>query len=340
MRLPVPVSAMTGDGYGESRMNDHAARPSNTAPVLATHRSGYRSEATGGGPDRHAVALRLSLALVAAGVLAQIAYPLLSGAPLRTATVLSVLILAAAAVVHAGAGWGSRGALIVPAVAGGLGLAAETIGVHTGFPFGAYAYADTLGPRLAGVPLLVPLAWTMLAYPCLLLGRRLARRLAERFEQDHRRALTAVTGGIGLAGWDLFLDPQMVAQGHWSWAHPMPALPGVPGVPLTNYAGWLLVSVLMIAALDLALPQLPGDLAQTHTSRPPLLQDHRGSGGELIPAAVLAWTWCGSAVGNLVFFGRPWVALYGGLVMGLVVLPYLLLVRATASPHPQTTEDQ
>jgi uncharacterized membrane protein len=291
-------------------MNDHAAGPNSAASVLATD----RSETTGASPDRRGVALRASLALVVTGVLAQIAYPLLSGAALRAATVLSVLLLAGASVLHAGAVWGRRGALLVPAVAGGLGLGAETIGVHTGFPFGTYAYADTLGPRLAEVPLVVPLAWTMLAYPCLLLGRRLAGQLS-----TGRPVVTALTGGLGLAAWDLFLDPQMVAQGHWSWAYPTPALPGVPGVPLTNYAGWLLVSILMIATLDAVLPR----------SAP----DHRRS-RELIPAAVLAWTWCGSALGNLVFFGRPWVALYGGLAMGVVVLPYLLLVRTAGIAHP------
>ena len=41
-----------------------------------------------------------------------------------------------------------------------------------------------------------------------------------------------------LASWDLFLDPQMVDAGHWRWSDPSPALPGVPTVPLTNYAGW------------------------------------------------------------------------------------------------------
>ena len=307
------MSPVTGDGYGVSRMSEPATGPNWAASALAPP----RSAATGAGPDRHAVALRASLALVGAGVLAQIAYPLLSGAALRAATVLSVLLLAAASVVHAGAVWGRRGALLVPAVAGGLGLAAETIGVHTGFPFGTYSYADTLGPRLAGVPLVVPLAWTMLAYPCLLLGRRLAQ---------HRPARVSVIGGLGLAGWDLFLDPQMVAQGHWSWAHPAPALPGVPGVPLTNYAGWVLVSVLMIAVLDRVLPRDPARI------EPRFGQDHQGR-AELVPAAILAWTWCGSAVGNVVFFDRPWVALYGGLVMGVVVLPYLILVRTAAASN-------
>src|SRR3954447_8058737 len=247
-------------------MNDHAAGPRNGASVLATD----RSDGTGARPGRRAVALRASAVLAGAGVLAQIAYPLLSGSALRAATVLSVLLLAAASVLHAGASWGRRGAVLVPAVAGGLGLAAETVGVHTGFPFGSYAYTDTLGPRLAGVPLLVPLPWTMLGYPCLLLGRRLGRPLTAGPAVG-----TALLGGVALAGWDLFLDPQMVAQGHWSWAHPTPALPGVPGIPLTNYAGWLLVSVLMIATLDAVLPagpDRPGEPARTgrtaRTGRP------------------------------------------------------------------------
>ena len=34
----------------------------------------------------------------------------------------------------------------------GGGLLAEAVGVHTGFPFGAYAYSGTLGPELLGVP--------------------------------------------------------------------------------------------------------------------------------------------------------------------------------------------
>jgi len=46
-----------------------------------------------------------------------------------------------------------------------------------------------------------------------------------------------------------------------------------------------------------------------------------------VPAAVLAWTWAGSTLGNLAFFDRPWVALYGGLAMGALVVPYLASLR-------------
>jgi putative membrane protein len=124
-------------------------------------------------------------------------------------------------------------------------------------------------------------------------------------------------GAWTLTAWDLFLDPQMVAEGHWVWAHPTPALPGVPGVPLTNYAGWLLVATVLTAALDRALPDGPG------------------TAGPAAPALLLGWTWIGSAVGNLAFFGRPAVAGYGAVALGVTVLPYLLSLR-TRPRHGST----
>jgi uncharacterized membrane protein len=256
---------------------------------------------------------RLVTGLVTAGVLTQISYPLTSGSVLRVVTIVSVLLLTSAGVLHAALRWSVRHAVVLVLVAGGIGLLAETAGVHTGYPFGEYLYTDRLGPKLAGVPVLVPLAWSMIAYPALLLGRRLGSGPAG----SPNRLRTVLLGGIALASWDLFLDPQMIAQGAWRFADPQPGLPGVPGIPLTNFAGWLLVALVMTAALDRALPARP--IRRTHWEWP--------------AAAILTWTWLGSAVGNLVFFGRPWVAVYGGLVMGLTVLPYLLrLARAAEAP--------
>lgn len=250
--------------------------------------------------------LRLAAGLLAVlTVLSQIAYPLTDGEPRRQLTVVTVLLFATACVMHAVATRGSLWGLGLVALAGGLGLGAEAIGVRTGVPFGEYAYAGTLGPQVSGVPLLVPLAWVMMAYPCLLLGRRLARVAARRSRRPRPSSLVVIaTGGFALASWDLFLDPQMVAAGHWTWATPSPALPGVPGVPITNFGGWLLVALLMMAALQTVLPA-------------------GRSGYEGVPGALLAWTWAGSALGNAVFFDRPWVALWGGAAMGLVVVPYL-----------------
>jgi uncharacterized membrane protein len=255
---------------------------------------------------------RVAAALGALTVLAQIAYPLTGGETLRLLTIGTVLLFAAASLVHATATRGPVAGLVLLVVAGGIGLTAEATGVRTGVPFGEYSYTRSLGPRVLDVPLIVPLAWVMMAYPCLLLGRRLARWYAggpgpPRARRGGRRsaAVVVLTGGLTLAAWDLFLDPQMVAAGHWTWAHPSPGLPGLPGIPLTNYAGWVVVALLLMAVLHLTFPE---------ARRAP----------EGVPGALLAWTWAGSTVGNAVFFGRPSVAVWGGTVMGALVVPYLL----------------
>jgi uncharacterized membrane protein len=242
----------------------------------------------------------LAGALTGAAVLSQVAHPLLRGEPLRRTTIGSVAAFSAAALLDAGHRGGARGAVTTLAVAGGLGLLAEAVGTRTGRPFGRYRYAGTLGPQVLDVPVVVPLAWTMLAQPAVQLGRRLARN-----QPGRRRDVVAVaTAAWTLASWDLFLDPQMTAAGHWTFTEPRPHLPGVPGIPLSNYAGWLLTAAVMCTALHRLLPE---DRERSHA----------------VPATLLGWTWLGSALGNAVFFRRPVVAAYGGVAMGLTVLPYL-----------------
>ena len=58
-----------------------------------------------------------------------------------------------------------------------------------------------------------------------------------------------MAGAVALTAWDLFLDPQMLAEGAWRWAHRGP----YAGVPVTNFAGWLLVSGVVMTALDAVL---------------------------------------------------------------------------------------
>jgi putative membrane protein len=243
-------------------------------------------------------------ALVAAAVLVQIGYPLTPPA-LRTAvTITSVVVFAAASIVDAGRRHGARGAVVLVAVAGGGGLVAEAVGVATGVPFGGYTYLGTLGPELLGVPAVVPLAWVMMAWPALVVGRALARRPA---------AVVAV-GAAALATWDLFLDPQMVAAGHWAWAHPEPALPLVPGVPLSNYGGWVLVSVVLVAALH----RLVGT-------------DRSAGAGPSGPAAALyLWAYGSSVFAHAAFFGLPGSAVVGGALMGLVAVPFAAVVLRSA----------
>jgi uncharacterized membrane protein len=189
-------------------------------------------------------------------------------------TVVTVVAFFLASVVHALVHRGPRWTALFVLVTTGTGLLAESLGTSTGFPFGQYDYAGSLGWKLLAVPVVIPLAWAMMAYPCLLVGQRLARS----------ELGAAAVGGFALASWDLFLDPQMVEAGHWTWTDVQLALPGSPGIPVSNYLGWLLVAVLMVGALQL-LPRRQAD--------------------DRVPAALFLWTYGSSVLANAVFFGRP-----------------------------------
>ncbi len=239
---------------------------------------------------------RVPEGLAALVVLLQVAYPLTHGETRHALTVVTVVGFFLASTSHALLHRGPRWTVLFVVVTVLGGFLAEAVGTATGVPFGDYAYAGSLGPQLLDVPLVIPLAWAMFGYPALLVGQRLSRG----------RVGATLVGGTALASWDLFLDPMMVGDGHWSFASRTGALPGAPAIPLSNYAGWLLVAVLLLGLLQ-ALPRLAADDRQ--------------------PAALFLWTWGGSVLANAVFLGRPLVALTGGVVMGLVAVPYAVSLR-------------
>lgn len=238
-------------------------------------------------------------------VLAQIGYPLTSGVARDRVTVVVVLLSAGTALAHAGATRGVRYAVGFLVIVSGLGLIAEIVGTATGFPFGCYDYADgRLGPAVAGVPLVVALAWTGGLYPVWVVAGMLTRRIAVRI------VLTAV----GAVGWDLFLDPQMVADGQWSWCAAGWGLPGLGDIPYTNYLGWFAVALVMavlLAGLDRAVG--------TRTGFPI-------PSAVIVPVAVFLWTWLGSTLAHAVFLDLPYSAWYGCVGLGVLGVP--LLVRS------------
>jgi putative membrane protein len=183
------------------------------------------------------------------------------------------------------------------------GFAVEAVGVATGFPFGTYDYSGELGPKLLGVPLIIPLAWTWMAWPAWLAAVRLI---------SGRPVARLAVAAFGLAAWDLFLDPQMVAEGYWRWHAPTPALPGVPGVPIGNYLGWLGFAVVLMAVFA---------AAGGNTIKTPMPAD----------APIIAlwfWTYASSVLAHAAFLDLPGSAAWGAAVMGAAVLP--LAVRLAA----------
>jgi uncharacterized membrane protein len=232
---------------------------------------------------------RLVWTLVGATVLSEIAYPLSAGAVRDRLTVVTVAVFCAASVTHALVTRGPRTAAALVVVTAGGGLAVEAVGTATGYPFGAYTYADSLGPHVLGVPWVIPAAWTMMAWPAWLAAGRLVRRPAARI----------AVAGWALASWDVFLDPQMVAAGHWTWER--------GDIPLTNYAAWLGVALVMMAVLAPA-------------ARPSGVDVHSGP-GDAPMYAVYLWTYASSVLAHAVFLGLPQSAAWGAVAMGPVAIP-------------------
>lgn len=161
----------------------------------------------------------------------------------RTLSELVVGGLATATTMSAARHWGVRRALAAAATVGGGSLAAERLGTATGVPFGRYRYTGRLRPCAAGVPLVVPAAWWSMAVP----AREVAHGVLGRRSTSWRRALL---GAAALAAWDLFLDPQMTAEGYWTWERGG----RYRGIPGTNTAGWLLTGTAAMAVLERLLP--------------------------------------------------------------------------------------
>ena len=169
------------------------------------------------------------LAALQAGVLTQVV------------TVLLVLVRAGLA----------RQALLVATAVPLLGWLVEFVGQASGIPFGSYRYTPLLQPQLAGVPVLIPLAWLMMMPP----AWAVALVIVGAQPGWRARVLRAAVAALAFTAWDLFLDPQMVAWNVWVWAAPGAYF----GIPLVNFAGWLLVAFcvsLLLAPDWLPLPPL------------------------------------------------------------------------------------
>lgn len=132
---------------------------------------------------------------------------------------------------------GARRSVLFFLWASAIGAAAELIGTQTGFPFGPYSYTELLGAKIAGhVPWFIPPSW----YAMALLSYDLARRV--------RRRTWEVVGltALFMVLWDVALDPAMTAGAHSGWTFWSYEGGGVYfGMPLVNWAGWLLTSAVI-----------------------------------------------------------------------------------------------
>ena len=192
--------------------------------------------------------------------------------------------------------WGTERALGAFATVATATTLIERIGTTIGLPFGRYRYTGVLRPTVAGVPVLVPLAWHAMALP--------AREVAHAaLGQRSTAPARIVAGGAALAAWDLFLDPQMVGEGYWEWGRKG----RYRGIPFSNQAGWLLTGAALMAALERCVPPAPGD-------------------ADRALVGVYGWMAVMETLGFALFFRDRVVAASGGAAM----LPFAVLAARRA----------
>jgi putative membrane protein len=264
---------------------------------------------------------RLNLFFIALWALTMVCLPVvgwvLGEAALLSGMSLGVLTQALAVLAILRSAWGWRRTLKALLIVAVLSYLAELLGSRTGFPFGKYHYTDLLQPQLAGVPLLIPLAWMMMLPPAWAIAATILRKprydttLAGTQSKTYLYAFRfSILAALALAAWDLFLDPQMVGWGFWVWEIPGQYF----GIPLVNYFGWILTSFVITLAAN------PKDL--------PL--------GPLV--LVYTLTWLLQTIGQGLFWGQPGPALVGFLGCGLFVF-LAWKARRGASNAAQTASD-
>ncbi|MCH7401583.1 carotenoid biosynthesis protein [Belliella kenyensis] len=102
----------------------------------------------------------------------------------------------------------------------GLGFGSEVMGVHTGFPFGNYAYSNVLGLKLFDTPLMIGVNWLLLVY---LSGGVIYSLIKNDF-------VASIVGAILLVILDFLIEPVAIKLDFWTWQD------GI--IPLRNYLGW------------------------------------------------------------------------------------------------------
>lgn len=109
------------------------------------------------------------------------------------------------------------------------GYLVEVLGVHTGKIFGSYYYGDTLGYKIAAVPLLMGVNWVILIFS--------VGQMMKAFK-IRNSIVASLLGGLCLIGLDFFLEPVAMKFNYWLWDY--------RDIPVQNFIAWYIVSVILL----------------------------------------------------------------------------------------------
>ncbi len=105
------------------------------------------------------------------------------------------------------------------------GFLIELAGVKSGKIFGEYAYGQTLGFKIAGIPLVIGMNWIILLMS--------TNAIVEEWNIGGIFGKAAIGAGL-MTFLDLFIEPVAMSFDFWQWK--------LNQVPAQNFAAWWLVS--------------------------------------------------------------------------------------------------
>jgi len=111
-------------------------------------------------------------------------------------------------------------------------FAVEIVGVHSSIPFGEYHYGNTLGLKVAGVPLVIGLYWVIIVLGAI----AIARRICARIVRGHAFCCAFLAGSF-TAIFDIPLEIVAINLDYWQW--------NASVAPLQNYIAWFMVAFLI-----------------------------------------------------------------------------------------------
>lgn len=159
------------------------------------------------------------------------------------------MLMVSFALLHGAERYGAKGIAAFAVICLVVSNVLENIGVATGFPFGAYFYTDSLGPKLGYVPLLIGPAYLSVGYMGWVLATILVSDV-KRGTETFTAVATPLIGAFIMVLWDVALDPGAATiEKRWIWEHGG----GFFGVPLTNYLGWFFTVYLFMQLFALYL---------------------------------------------------------------------------------------
>lgn len=150
-----------------------------------------------------------------------------------------------------------KNALILLLITFSVTLTLEYIGTQGLIPYCNFYYTEQIaGPKILGeVPFLVPLSWLMIFYCGLIMSYIIIKGLFEypikngRIYEPKNVFIGAIITGLIVVSWDILLEPSAVGYNMWVWKNE-----GIYyGVPLMNFIGWFVISVVIFLIFHLYL---------------------------------------------------------------------------------------